>query len=220
MAVGLTVRLSGDVGWASRTKTALRNPRPLMKRIGVLFQSSANLRLTRVLRQDEGTIRTGRLMAAIPAGDPNTGTPGKFTEHTIFDLSDVSVRIGVDLPYAAQVHFGGTIVPKDAKALAIPVVEALKRSKIGPLELDPDRSLLTFVPVKGGKPNIIGVLVDEPQALVGRQRKRRGKTPYGPGILYVLATSVTQPPRPFLYIDDGDAGVIRDELIPAWMNGR
>lgn len=220
MALSITVKLTGDVGRVQRTQAALRNPRPLMKRIGVLFQSSANRRLTQVLRQDGDTIRTGRLMAAIPAGDPNTGTPGRMTGDSIFDLSEASVTIGVNLPYAAQVHFGGTIVPKDAKALAIPVVDALKRDRIGPSELDPDRSILKFVPVKGGKPNIIGVLVDEPQLLTGRQRKPRGKTAYGPGILYVLASSVTQPPRPFLLIDDDDQRIIRDELIPAWINGR
>lgn len=173
-----------------RLARAHRNTRPLMEAIGVHAMGAALDRLTSVLKPDEG-IRSGDLTASLTAAGPGTAT-----EHTVFRLSDHSVEVGTNLPYAAQVHFGGTIKPRQAKSLAIPLPDALKRSGLGPREYDPTGERLHFRPVRGGKPNVFGLLFDDDKPM------------------YALAWSVTQPARPFMGLDDADIATIRDEIYP------
>lgn len=210
MATGLniTASIGGDGDWLKRTQAALRDPRRLMRRIGVLAMSSATRRLGTVLKKTsaEENVRSGRLGASINVGPAGTGG----NENTIFDLAETRVEVGTNLSYAAQVHFGGTIVPKTAKALAIPLIASLARSDLGPLDLDPTRKNLAFVHYAGSKPNVMGLLID-PQDAFGFGR---GKA------LYALAYWVTQEPRPFLFFDDADQRVIADELIPQWLDGK
>ena len=204
------IEIGGDRDLFKRLSNTLRNPRELLESVGALGFNSAARRLEHVLKDDG--LRSGLL-----AGSLNVDAPGGGTEHTIFELSDHSVTVGSNLPYAAQVNFGGTILPKNAKALAIPLADKLKRSGEGPRDIDPTREILRFQPYTGSKPNIFGLLIDDGAELVGRQRKRRGRTVYGPGPLFALAYWVTQEPRPYLFWSDEDARRIEDELIPAWL---
>ena len=185
-----------------------------MRTIGAYGMGRAVARLTQVLKQEEAAraVRTGNLMASLRAG-----AQGAPSVHTVFRTGAFEVEIGTNLVYAAQVHFGGPITPRRAKALAIPVRKSLALQGLGPREIDPARQLLTFVPSRGGKPNVIGYLVDPGEAPSGRRRARRGRTRYGPGVLYVLASRVMQPPRPYLYWDEEDERVVLEELVPAWL---
>jgi len=208
MALNINVNVTGDSDWLKRTQAALRNPKRLMRRIGVLAMSSAVRRLETVPKKTskEENVRSGRLAASLKVG--NSGTGG--TENTVFDLSDLRVEVGTNLPYAAQLHFGGIIEPVNAKALAIPLIASLARNRIGPLELDASRESLAFVPVTGKKPNVFGLLTDP-----------ENKFGFGKGeALYLLAYWVTQPARPFLLFDDDDVRTVNEDLVPQWLDGK
>jgi len=208
----LKFTVTGDRGVFERVSNSLRNPRALMQNIGVLAMSRAVERLETVLKQDADAVRTGRLAASLTAT-----VPGGGTADTIFELADDRVEVGSNVEYAAMRQFGGIIEPREKKALAIPLHPALQRQQVGPLELDPTGELLRFQPYMGGKPNVFGLLIDEEQELTGRQRKKRGQTPYGPGPLYALAYWVEQRATPFIFFDDEDRAVIETELIPEWL---
>jgi phage gpG-like protein len=214
--LSITVDLSGDRTVFERAAKALRKPRDLMRRIGVLAMSRGQKRLRALFSSSEEAIRSGRLLSSLgvsPAGA--AGSDG------IFELEDARVRVGSNVPYAAQFQFGGTIVPKEGKALAIPLLPQLKRAGLWPRALDPKRELLQLIPGKGGGP---AVLINPEAPKVGRQRKARGVLPkirgvpeFPPGPLFVLVKSVTQKPKPFLFFDAEDERRIADELIPAWL---
>jgi len=210
MALTLSVEIRGDRTMFERCSQAARQPRDFMEKVGVHAMGRAVERMETVLRQDSDAVRTGHLAASLTVGTGGSGG----TANTIWELSDTRVEVGSNLVYAAQVHFGGTIVPVNAKGLAIPLTDRLRRAGLGPREVDPTGELLRFQPVTGSKPNVIGVLIDDDQELTGRQKKARGGTPYGPGALFAIALSVTQQPRPYLYFDDDDERFIAEELWP------
>jgi phage gpG-like protein len=213
MATGLNIKveITGDRTMFERASKALRNTRPLMQRVASHALSRAVRRLPEVLKP-EGGIRTGRLGASLrPGGAGN-----------IFEVDDLRAVVGTNLPYAAQVQFGGPIVPKPPrKALAIPLDERLARQGIGPREFDPSGELLRFVPVRSS-PNVVGLLVLDEEIDFGGSLKFGGDSSAKgrSDALYLLATSVVQEPRPYLYFSDDDLRVIRDELVPQWMNGK
>jgi len=202
MAFSITTRITvgEDRGLFERAANNLRRPRDLFLRVGVLGMSSG---LTRLLKQGPDVVRSGRLTGALRVS--NRGGGGN--EHTIFEAADRFARVGVNLPYARQVQEGGTIEPDTRKALAIPVTKRLKRSRLWPSQIDPARQLLKFVPRgRGGKPNVIGYLVDP-----------TGRAGHGKGVLFALASSVYQWPRPFLFWSQADRNVIATEIFPAWL---
>jgi len=196
----LTLKITGDQGMFERASKALRAPRPLMKQIGVLQMSSAVNRLTQVLAQHpDGGVRSGRLMASIRAGAQGNGG-----NDTVFALSNDAIGVGSNLPYAAIRQFGGTILPKKpGGALAIPLVDALKRSGQSPLEFD-----LSFQPIIGGATgNVFGLLIDD-----------TGEAGFGEDEpLYALARSVTQEGTPYLFVSEDDLQVIREDLWPQFL---
>lgn len=85
---------------------------------------------------------TGILAASI------SGSGAGHIEH----LSETELTIGTNLDYAALQQFGGTIVPKEAKMLAIPLTKEAKRA--GRARRFPGK---LHAVVKGGK----GVLLDD-----------------------------------------------------------
>ena len=210
--VRTTLEIGGDRGLFERVSKNVRDPRKLMRRIGVLGMSSAYRRLNSVLGDDPDGLRTGTLGNSLAVGKDGPGSAD-----TIFIVDETGVDIGTSVLYAAQVQHGGIIEPRTAKALAIPLVPELKLHGIGPRELDPNRELLRFVPYTGAKPNVFGLLVDDEQPLAGRERTMRGSTPYGPGPLYALAWWVQQDPKPFLFWSANDRRLVREELFPQWV---
>ena len=209
MAFGVqtSLEITGDKELLKRAAAKHRNPRPFMRQVGVLGMSSAVRRLQTVLKQSDDAVRSGRLAASLNVGPMGQGG----NANSIFDLSNSMVTVGTNLVYAAQVHFGGTIQPKNAKALAIPLIPSLQRNQIGPLELDPTRELLQFIPITGNKPNVFGLLINPEVERTGKQKHKRGALPkiqgipsIPPGPVYVLAWWVTQSPSPYLYWSDED----------------
>lgn len=159
-----------------------------MQMVGEYAISKAHERLGQVLSDDPDAIRTGRLDASL----------------TVFETSDTQMVAGSNLPYAAQVHFGGRIEPKTGKALAIPLPAKLKRSKQWPSDLDPDRTNLRYVPTDGTG-GAFAVL------LAGKNTPgyREGEA------LFALVPYVTQRARPYMYWDDEDKRAVKDDLWPA-----
>lgn len=219
MALNITtaIQIEGKAGEVlDRAAARLREPRTFLRKVGVLGLSSAVRRLGASLKMDRA-IRTGRLMASLGAIS-DTAQKANPDRADVFELSNFEVTVGSNLEYAAQRQYGGTIVPREQKALAIPLPDALKRAGRGPRDLDPNRELLTFVPYRGGKPNIIGFLVDPGDEI--QVRNKRGKlksrqvsrTGYGTGPLFVLASSVTQAPNPFLFWSAEDQAEIENKL--------
>jgi hypothetical protein len=126
------------------------------------------------------------------------------------------VVVGSNLPYAAIRQEGGTIVPRTVKALAIPVLDVLRKRQLWPRDLDPTREILQFVPFKG-KGTVFGALVNPDVPLTGKQRKKRGALPgYPTGVLYVLARSVRQEGKPYLFFDEKDVEEI-ERLWRKWL---
>jgi len=201
----ISIDLTGDKELFERVSKRFRKPRELLRLIGVHVMGQATHRLTQVLGMGgENAVRTGPLPASL-----NVSPSGQGSADTIFELSDERVEVGSNLRYAAQVHYGGRIVPKPPhKALAIPLPLRVKRNELWPSELDPDREVLDFVPKRGGASgNVIGLLVDT-----------EGEFGFGEGeALYALAKHVDQEGKPYLYGDDEDRRIINEELVPEWL---
>lgn len=104
---------------------------------------------------------------------------------------------GTNLAYAAVHQFGGTIRPRDARALAIPIHPSAQGRS--PREW-PDGEL-TLIARPGRPPLLVRVIGGE-----GSRARRRWV------LMYVLVRSVTLPARPFLGLSDGDVAVIVDAL--------
>lgn len=220
-AVKISVKGTGDS--LAKATAALRNPRVLIRRVGVLGMSSGVRRLETVLRADKDAIRTGQLGRSIRVG-PN-GTGG--SQHTIFTVEDARGEFGSNLKYAAQVHFGGRIDPVNAKALAIPLTAQLKRAQVSPRELPlVTQANLKFIPRKSkGKPGIIGYLLLE-AGVEGKLdnsatgTKIKGNTKKKGVLLYALARWVEQRANPFLYFSAEDRRVVNDEIFKQWTEGK
>ena len=93
------------------------------------------------------------------------------------------VRIGTNVVYAALQHFGGNVVPKKGRFLAIPLTPAIRRNYSGSFRRDyPDAVVLRS---KTGK-------------LFLARRSEKGKGKKGLELLAILLRSVRVPPRPYL----------------------
>lgn len=93
-----------------------RNMRPALMRIGLERKRDANRRI--YTGPEEWGPRTKRLGKSINV---------RADQH--------SVEIGTNTIYAAMYQFGGVIVPKVGKFLAIPVLASLRRSQVWPRDL-------------------------------------------------------------------------------------
>lgn len=150
-----------------------------------------NAPLTVAWKQNTLTLRdTGLLMSSIH----------KF-------VANNSLYVGTDRLYAPIQQHGGTIYPKNAQKLAIPAgwnTRRVMRSK-GVLP----RVAITALKSEGWK-----IWFTE-KAIMGRPpgaKKAQGQ------VLFVRKSSVTIPPRPFLYIDGEDSLVIK-KIIKGALDG-
>ena len=216
LTINSSLKATGDRDMYLRTAKRLKDRRPLLRRVGVLMMSSAAGRLTRVLKQGDNVARSGRLAKSIAVG-----TQGRGSGDTIFRMTNSSVAVGSNLPYAAQVHFGGTIVPRKGKALAIPLSARLQRLQLSPRDLPRDE--LQFVPAKrsGG---VIGFLVNRGRSVslgerssISFRKSKSGGTRQS--ALFMLVRKVTQRPRPFLFFDDDDRRTI-DQFALEHLEGK
>lgn len=207
MAITLKTELvltGGDL--LEKARRAHLSMRPLMKQIGVLGMSSAVSRLQN-LKQEKGGVRSGGLMASLQAGQRE-----KDGGNTIFKATETYAEFGTNVRHARIRHFGGTIKPKNGKALAMPLTKKLQRDQMWPRDYDPGRTKLKFVPINRG--NVLGLLVEW-----GEEKKKTlksGVTKFRRKIdpLYLLLRSATQEATPYMYWSDEDVRRVREELWP------
>ncbi len=199
-----SLEITGDQTLFEDLSNRLRDSKPLMKQLGVFALSSALLRLPEVLSDDPNAIRTGRLQASYTV-DFN----GNGNQNSIFKLSESSVEVGSNLPYAHKVQVGGRIQSsRPGGALAIPLQDRLKREQLWPSELDPGRDHLSFIPIRGGASrNVIGLLIDDENVFgFGKDEA-----------LFAIAKYVDLKPRPHLFWSPGDVKEVTEGLIPTYL---
>lgn len=199
MAIGATITLKNP--GMLRRLAAGHSPtgkplRDMLRNMGVRALSSMTRRLVESYEPDG--YRTGLLQNSLQPGGPSN----------ILDVSNDAagpvVSAGSRVEYAAQMDRGGTIKPKRGKALAIPLTLQIRRSLQSPRDLDPDRSILTFLPSKGKS---IGVLID-PENELG----------FGTAPLFALVAQVTQEPKRYIAWDADDARFTVDVLYPQFLD--
>jgi hypothetical protein len=139
------------------------------------------------------SVRTGRLRSSISARSGYTG-----------DAWELRLRAGggdKDLSYARIQELGGTVRPKKGKFLAIPVGPALTGAGVAKFASARDAPGLVLVQSRGG--NFLLVKAETERGPAGTSAKTgratRGKLTSKAGeVWYVLRTSVTIPPHPYL----------------------
>lgn len=106
------------------------------------------------------------------------------------------LKVGTNLRYARQRHFGGTIKAKPGKALVFPIPSQVPATMQRPSRWG---KRLFLLPSDSGDPDAVGVLAS---------RSRTGEiTPR-----FVLRKQVTQPARPFLVFVDEDLAWFEDRI--------
>lgn len=129
----------------------------------------------------------------------DTGNLRNSLTHRV--LSSESVAVGSPVTYAALMQEGGTIEPKTAKKLAIPVgrkMSAMSKAKgvRGTLEKLSETTNIWFTE----------------NAIMGQTRgSKRAK----PRVLFIRKDKVVIPPRPYLYLDEKDELYIAKK-VEAW----
>jgi phage gpG-like protein len=203
-SVSTTLEWSGDRDVFERGSKRIEKPAELMRSIGVVGMAGSQMRLRNSLDPDE--IHTGRL-----AGSLNVSEAGQGGPNTIFEVGQHQVEIGSNVRYAAQKNFGGRIVPVHGKALAIPLLDRIKRTGIGPGKADPMREIYDFIPVRGGaKGNVIGILVDS-ENVFGARGNERGEAHYA------IATFVDQVGSRFMGWDRNDERTVEEDIWPRYL---
>ena len=127
-------------------------------------------------------INTGMLRQRVTGQAP--GSSISTVEGTLNKAEDTLSTIGTSAIYAAIHNFGGTILPRRAKALAVPCTPEASRAG-SPRNMKG----LNFVPSK--TPNCIGMLV------AYTQKRKRGQKPVFT-VHYLLMRKVDIPQRKFM----------------------
>jgi len=198
MSYGLQVSVveTGDVDMHERTAANLGRREQFWDVVGVHLATTMHDRLIAQVSPVQLHAPGLRQVLATLVG-------GGVSEGGFRRQGDDFLELGSNLPHAAQVHFGGDIVPKTGnKALAVPLTEYLKRNQLWPRDLDPGRKVLQLIPAEG-KTGVIGVLID-PEGQLG----------LGTEPLYALLTRVYQEPKPYCYIDQAD----KEEIASLWQD--
>jgi len=175
--------------WNDRTKKAmLRGVQRGVASAAVIVQNEIKEKLT-----SGGASNIGSGGKSSPPGGPPAVNTGHLLRSIQIDGSKIKtanpfVRIGTNVTYAPIHEFGGRILPKNAKALAVPIgIEGRRASRQAGWRSDKNsagriRSLdLSFIPRKGKAP------------LLAETHSDGSMTP-----LFVLMKSVTIPARPFM----------------------
>lgn len=116
---------------------------PFHKKVNVLMLQRAQRRLASKTVRSE--VRSGNLVRSLAIGGPKN----------INRLGRNFGEIGSALEYARKVNDGGRIFPKNAKALAVPVTQRTKRSRLWPRDVDPGRQRLQLIPREGKPPLLV-----------------------------------------------------------------
>lgn len=182
------------------TRQKLADRTDLMQRVGALATSTMVKRLSQN-RSKESEVATGRLAASLSAVAPGSGIAGAH-----FRVGPDAVDVGSNLKYANQADKGGTISPRNGKALAVPVDAKVARA--GKWPRDFPRDALGYIPAPRA-PKAFAVLVD-----------RDGKSGFGRGkLLFALVRSISQPGLRFAGWDLAMIRTIEQQIYPQWLSG-
>ncbi len=133
-------------------------------------------RQTKVLLNARKSVRGGR--SPSPPGFPPANLTGALSRSIKVDLSEIdslTAKVYTDLVYARIHEYGGTIVPKRRKALAIP---------LGNVTGEPKDYQDLFMVHRPGQPPLLV--------------RQMYKTKWAIQPMFVLLPQVTLPPRPYL----------------------
>ena len=169
---------------------------PAMKKASMYLQSGAlkkinggiapaNAPLTQEVKQGSRTLRdNGELMKSVA---PHSG--------------NLWADAGTNLAYARIQQEGGTVRPKNAKALFVPA-SAKTRTLMRRYNAWTPRSLIAAMDGEYGffKAGKVFFAYEKGRKLKSGKTGRQGKE----FALFIMSRSVKIPPRPFLYIDDRD----------------
>jgi len=126
-------------------------------------------------------------------GGPPAMQSGQLKNSLTWETRDDELEAGTSVVYGRIQHFGGTIEPRDAEALTVPLTEEARGKRAG------DFDDLVFRPASAdAEENVIGVL---------------GKTSgedFSP--VFALAEEVTLPERPWMVIQDEDWDYLEKRL--------
>lgn len=175
---------------ATRLQEIIRGLAPdiLIKEIFALFEKA-------------GARMAAHIIATKLSGDPLKRRTGSLARSVVGgaimrgNLPTIRVGIfrGPSLAYAAMQEYGGTILPKNAKALALPVNDALTPAGVARYPSPRNYpSPLRFVPWKGAK--AIGALYDADQL----RRAKQNWAAVRP--LWILMSSVDMPGKHYLML--------------------
>lgn len=159
----------------------IRDPRPVLEDFG---EHMVETSIPETFRQGGRPERWAESKWSADRTQMDTGRLLRSVQH---EVSARALRIGTNLKYAQQRHFGGTIEPKSAKAIPVPMPD-VPRSMRRPRRWG-DR--LFFLESKKGDKDTVGLLAS---------KGRRGQAI----VRFVLRRRVTQPARPFLVVQDDD----------------
>jgi len=190
-----------------------RTPRPTLLLIGGLMKRQAAETFTKQRDPVTGAPwpKTGDLaMRSRPGGGGGGKTlsdTGRLLQSIMSRAPEVtpnSVAIGTNLEYARIHQDGGTIKPKKAKMLAIPLNRVAARAKSARRWMDANKSLNPFVwkGIQGNKLFIVYV-------------EKRGKSKGKIKPMFLLVPSVKIPRRRFLGLGLGHMLEIEHEVIRA-----
>jgi len=155
-----------------------------------------NYKASRIVRSFP---RTGAGVSSQP-GEPPAVQAGRLRHSITYRVLGRVLQVGTNLVYAAILHFGGTIRPKRAKALTIPIAPEARGMRARDFEN-------TFVLRRPDDEAGEGLIM---QSLAGG-----GVKP-----LFALRTSVTIKPRPYMGWDARDKTKLLGILERLWNHSR
>lgn len=184
-----------------------RSPRQQLGQIGLFMRRGAQPRLRRRPKRPRG-VRTHRLEKSLT-----------------MRLQEFEVVVGSNLIYAAIQQLGGTVKPRTAKALAIPMLPHLARRGVWPRDLP--RDSMRYVAnrrSKGGRKGVVGYLFRaKKEERVIQRGKNKGKTRSVGKVgelMYLLVSRSKIKGQPYLIFGPEERGfslrVIRMAQMAAW----
>ena len=178
-----------------------------MKKASMYLQSSA------IKKIDSGVSPANKpLTQAVKKGARTLRDSSELVKSIAPHSGELWADASSNLRYARIQQEGGTIRPKDAKALFIPA-SAETRKLMGTYGARSPRSLIEAMKADGYGFYKAGKAFFTYKKSTGK-RGKRGKE----FILFIISKSVKIPPRPFLYIDEKDQAYLMKLVQEGVMN--
>jgi len=166
---------------------------PTMKKAAMYLQSSANKKINSGIMP-----ANAQLTQSVKQGSQTLRDNGDLARSIAPHSGDLWADASTNLKYARIQQEGGTITPKNAKALFIPA-SAKTRTLMRSYGAHTPRSLISAMDADGYGFFSIGKSYFAYKKSTGK-RGKKGKE----FVLFIISRSVKIPARPFLFIDEKD----------------